>query len=163
MRFALPGRARRRARLRLREDQCLLEALLENAGVAILAWGGDGRLTHASRRASELLGAECPLAGDPRERIAALRPRTPSGIPLVREDLPFVRALEGEAVRGVDVLVHVRGCDLLLSTLASPVYDERGRRRGVVALLEDVTERRRDEARLRQQARGGIAASPMPL
>jgi len=36
-------------------------------------------------------------------------------------------------------------------------YDERGRRRGAVALLEDVTERRRDEARLRE------SAPPMPL
>jgi PAS domain-containing protein len=152
MRFTLPGRARRRARQRLRDDQYLLDALLDSVSVAVVAWGGDGRLTHASRRASELLGAECPLAGDPHDVLAALRPRTPSGIPLVREDLPYVRALQGEAVRGVDVLVRIRGCDLLLSTIARPVYDERGRRRGAVALLEDVTERRRDEARLRKSA-----------
>jgi PAS domain-containing protein len=157
MRTTLPGRARRRARRRLRDDRYLLDALLDDVGVAIVAWGSDGRLAHASRRASELLGAECPLVGDPRDAIAALRPRTPSGIPLVREDLPHVRALQGEAVRGVDVLVHIRGCDLLLSTIAKPVYDERGCRRGAVALLEDVTERRRDEARLRE------AAPPMSL
>jgi PAS domain-containing protein len=157
MRFTLPGRARRRARQRLRDDQYLLDAVLESVGVAIVAWGSDGRLTHASRRASELLGAECPLAGDPREVLAALRPRTPSGIALVREDLPFVRALQGEAVRGVDVLVRIRGGDLPVSTIARPVYDERGCRRGAVALLEDVTERRRDEARLR------ASAPPLPL
>jgi PAS domain-containing protein len=152
MRFTLPGHARRRARQRLRDDRYLLDAVLDSVGVAIVAWGGDGSLTHASRRASELLGAECPLAGDPRDVIAELRPRTPSGIPLVREDLPYVRALQGEAVRGIDVLVHIRGCDLLLGTIAYPVYDERGCRRGAVALLEDVTERRRDEARLRRSA-----------
>jgi PAS domain-containing protein len=149
MRFALPRRARRRGRRRLRDDEHLLGALLDSVGVAILAWGGDGRLTHASRRASELLGIECPLSVDAEEALEALRPRTPSGIPLVREDLPPVRALQGEAVRGVDVLVRVRDCERLLSTVARPIYDERGRRRGALVLLEDVTERRRDEARLR--------------
>jgi PAS domain-containing protein len=150
MRFALPGRARRRGRRRPRDDEHLLGALLDSVGVAILAWGGDGRLTHASRRASELLGIACPISVDAEEALEALRPRTPSGIPLVREDLPPVRALQGEAVRGVDVLVRVRDCELLLSTVARPIYDERGRRRGALVLLEDVTERRRDEARLRQ-------------
>jgi len=152
MRFAPPGRGRRRGRRRLRDDEYLLEALLDSVGVAILTWGGDGRLTHASRRASELLGIECPLSVDVEEALQALRPRTPSGIPLVREDLPPVRALQGEAFRGVDVLVRVRDGELLLSTTAKPIYDERGRRRGALVLLEDVTERRRDEARLRQTA-----------
>ena len=151
MRFALPGRGRR-GRRRLRDDEYLLQALLDSVGVAILAWGGDGRLAHASRRASELLGIECPLRVDAEEALDALRPRTPSGIPLVREDLPPVRALQGEAFRGVDVLVRVRGGELLLSTTARPVRDARGRRRGALVLLEDVTERRRDEARLRQTA-----------
>jgi PAS domain-containing protein len=152
MRFALPRRARRRGRRHLRDDEHLLDALLDSVGVAILAWGGDGSLTHASRRASEMLGIECPLCVDAEEALEGLRPRTPSGIPLVREDLPPVRALQGEAVRGVDVLVRVRDCERLLSTVARPIYDERGRRRGALVLLEDVTELRRDEARLRQSA-----------
>jgi len=152
MRFALSGRGCCRGRRRLRDDVHLLGALLDSVSVAILAWGGDGRLTHASRRASELLGIECPLGVDAEEALRALRPRTPSGIPLVREDLPPVRALQGEAVRGVDVLVRVGDGELLLSTAARPIYDERGRRRGALMLLEDVTERRRDEARLRQTA-----------
>jgi PAS domain-containing protein len=99
----------------------------------------------------QLLGIECPLSVDAEDALRELRPRTPSGIPLVREDLPPVRALQGEAVRGVDVLVRV-GDGELLSTIASPVFDEGGGRRGAFVLLEDVTERRRDEARLRQTA-----------
>jgi PAS domain-containing protein len=152
MRFVLPWRGRRRGRRRRRDDEHLLRALLDTVGVAILAWGGDGRLTHASRRASELLDIECPLSVDAEQVLQELQPRTPSGIPLVREDLPPVRALGGEAVRGVDVRVRVRDGELLLSTVARPIYDARGRRRGALVLLEDVTERRRDEARLRQSA-----------
>jgi signal transduction histidine kinase len=50
------------------------------------------------------------------------------------------------------VLVSLQGRDVLLSTRASPVDDEKGRRRGAVVLLEDVTEQRRQEA-LRRAAR----------
>jgi hypothetical protein len=50
------------------------------------------------------------------------------------------------------VLVRVGDGELLLSTIATPVFDGRGRRRGAFVLLEDVTERRHDEARLRQTA-----------
>ncbi len=159
MRLMLPGRERRRARRRLRDDGRLLGALLDSVGVAILTWGGDGRLTHASRCARELLGIECPLGEAAEVALRELRPRTPSGIPLVREDLPPVRALQGEALRGVDVLVCVRDGELLLSTIARPVYDERGRRRGAFVLLEDVTELRRDEARVRQLRAGDVGGA----
>ena len=67
----------------------------------------------------------------------------------MREDLPPVRALDGEVVRGVEVLVSVQGSDVLLSTNASPVNDEKGRRRGAVLVMQDVTERRRRERQLR--------------
>jgi len=67
----------------------------------------------------------------------------------MREDLPPVRALEGEVVRGVEVLVRVQGRDVLLNTNASPVNNEKGQRRGAVLVMEDVTERRRRERQLR--------------
>jgi PAS domain-containing protein len=150
MRFAPSVGGRRRARQRLREDRDLLAVLLDSVCVAIVAWGADGRLTHISRRAEEILGDGCALGSEAQAWVAELRPRTPSGIPLVPEDLPPVRALAGEAVRGVDVLVAVGGAELLLGVSANPVYDANGRRRGALALLEDVTERRRAEAQLRQ-------------
>jgi PAS domain-containing protein len=151
MRFAPSVGRRRRARQRLREDGDLLAVLLDSVCVAIVAWGADGRLTHVSRRTEEILGDGCALGSEAEAWVAALRPRTPSGILLVAEDLPPVRALQGEAVRGVDVLVQVDGADLLLGVTATPVYDRQGRRRGALALLEDVTERRRAEAQLRGQ------------
>lgn len=85
--------------------------------------------------------------------IGELRPRTPSGLPLAREDLPLLRALEGELVCDVDVLVTVRGGDVLLSASARPFDDPSGRRRGAVMVLEDVTERRAEEAQARAERR----------
>jgi PAS domain-containing protein len=123
-------------------------------GVAALAYAGDGRLTRANTPARELIGGECAIGSYPETWISALRARTASGIALPREDLPPLRALAGEAVRRSDVLVRVRGCDVLLEVLATPALDPKGRPRGAIVLLEDVTEQRRHEAALRGQGRG---------
>jgi PAS domain-containing protein len=139
----------RRARQRLRDDQDLLDALLKIVGVPVVACAADGTLTYANRQTCELLRIDCAVGSPPESWIAELCPRTASGIPLVREDLPPVRALDGEVVRGVEVLVSVQGSDVLLNTNASPVNDEKGRRRGAVLVMEDVTERRRRERQLR--------------
>jgi PAS domain-containing protein len=139
----------RRARQRLRDDQNLLDALLKIVGVPVVACAADGTLTYANRQTCELLRIDCAVGSPPDSWITELRPRTASGIPLVREDLPPVRALEGEVVRGVEVLVRVQGSDVLLNTNASPVNDEKGQRRGAVLVMEDVTEQRRRERQLR--------------
>jgi PAS domain-containing protein len=143
----------RRARQRLRDDQDLLDALLKIVGVPVVACAADGTLTYANRPTCELLRVACAPGSPPESWISELCPRTPSGIPLVREDLPPVRALAGEVVRGVEVLVSIQGNDVLLNTQASPVNDEKGRRRGAVMVLEDVTEQRRRERQLRNALR----------
>jgi PAS domain-containing protein len=155
--FAL-GRGRR-ARQRVRDDQDLLDALLRIVGLPVVACAADGTLTHANRATCELLRADLTMGTPPQSWIEELRPRTPSGLPLAREDLPPVRALEGEVVRGVDVLVDIHGNDVLLCARASPITDERGRRRGAVVVMEDVTEQRR----LEMERRLGLDCSATPL
>jgi PAS domain S-box-containing protein len=153
MPFALPVGRLSRARQRLRDEHNLLDVLLDNVEVAMVACAVDGRLTHVNRRTRELLGGECSAGMDVAAWIGRLVPRTPSGLPLVLEDLPLMRALEGEVVRGVDMLLRSAGGDVLLSTSANPVNDERGRRRGAVAVFEDVTEQREREVRIRTELR----------
>jgi PAS domain-containing protein len=137
MRIALPVGRRRHARQRLRDEHLLLRALLARVDASIVACAANGRITHASARAGQLLGADCPLGVDAQVWLRSLRPRTLSGIPLVREDLPLVRALGGEALDGVDLRVCVRGRDLLLSVDANPVNDDSGRRRGAIMLMAE--------------------------
>jgi PAS domain-containing protein len=143
--------ARRRERRRVRDEHRLLD-------VAMVACAPDGRLTHVNLRTRELIGAECAAGMELDAWVRRLAPRTPSGVPLVLEDVPLLRALDGEVVRAVDVLVSGGGGDLLLSTSANPVSDERGRRRGALAVFEDVTEQRAQEVRMR--ARGARALGP---
>lgn len=158
MAFALALGKGRRARQRLRDDQDLLDALLRVVTLPIVACAADGSLTHANRATCELLRADWPMGTPPQGWIEALRPRTPSGLPMAREDLPPVRALDGEVVRDVDVLVDIHGSDVLLCTRASPITDERGRRRGAVMVLEDVTMQRRHEVELRNAERSAGSA-----
>jgi EAL domain-containing protein (putative c-di-GMP-specific phosphodiesterase class I) len=142
-----------RARQRLRDEHNLLCVLLDSVEVAMVACAVDGRLTHVNRRTRELLGGECAAGMEVTAWTGQLAPRTPSGLPLVAEDLPLIRALAGEVVRGVDMLVRGAGGDMLLSTTANPVDDERGRRRGAVAVFEDVTEQRAREVEIRTELR----------
>src|SRR6476646_2434298 len=87
-----------------RDAAHLLVAALESIEQAVAVCGRDGRVSHLNRHARELLGAGCDGRGaGPEVWIQALRPRTASGLPLPAEDLPPLRALAGEIVRGVDV------------------------------------------------------------
>jgi PAS domain-containing protein len=145
----LPSALRSAGRGR-RDSSDLLEAALELVGVAMVAVDHDGCITHANRHARELLGAGCGALGTyPDTWMRELRPRTASGVPVPIEDLAPIRALEGEVVRGIDVLVALPRGDVLLETAARPAKDHRGRRRGAVVTLLDVTERRNLEGRVR--------------
>jgi PAS domain-containing protein len=136
-----------------RDAHHLVEALLESIELPVIACAADGRLTHANRCSRELIGGGCSIGMSASAWLTVLVPRTPSGLPLALEDVPLMRALEGEAVRGVDMLVRASDRDVLLSACASPVEDRRGRRRGAVAVLEDVTEQRAREAQARAEWR----------
>jgi len=146
---ARPGRWRRFRRL-LREEGNVLEVILDSVEVAVFACGPDGHPTHSNRRAVELMGMDGSNGADPDTWIQRMRPRTPEGRVLALSELPIVRALQGEVVRDVDLVVWTPRGDVLMSTTANPVYDERGVSLGAVAVLADVTEQRAREARVRE-------------
>jgi len=143
------GRWRRIRRL-LREEGNLLEVILDSVEVAVIACGPDGRPTHSNRRAIELMGMDGSNGADPDTWIEQLRARTPEGRVLPLSELPIIRALQGEVVRDVDLLVWTPRGDVLMSTTANPVYDKRGVSLGAVAVLADVTGQRAREAGVRE-------------
>jgi PAS domain-containing protein len=149
-----------RARPRAAGDALhLLAAALESVDDAIVVCTRDGRVWNLNRHAREMLGAGCDARGsDPEAWVRALRPRVASGLLMPPEDLPPLRALNGEVVKGIDVLVSLGSKDVLLEVGARPANDARGRTRGVVVTLRDVTAARSAEARLR--ASGNPAEAP---
>jgi EAL domain-containing protein (putative c-di-GMP-specific phosphodiesterase class I) len=146
------GRLRRIRRF-LRGEGNLLDVLLDSVDVAVVACGPEGRPTHVNRRAVELMGMDGSGGSDPDTWIEQVWPRTPDGRRLLLDELPIVRALRGEVVRDFDLLVRTPRGDVLMSTTANPVCDERGARLGAVAVFADVTEQRAREARVREELR----------
>ncbi|HWX97774.1 MAG TPA: EAL domain-containing protein [Solirubrobacteraceae bacterium] len=131
----------------------LLDVLLDSVDVAVVACGVDGQPTHINRRAVELMGMDGSAGSDPDTWIGQVWPRTPDGEPMPLVDLPIIRALRGEVVRDVDLLVKTANGDVLMCTTANPICNERGDRVGAVAVFADVTERRAREARVRDELR----------
>jgi EAL domain-containing protein (putative c-di-GMP-specific phosphodiesterase class I) len=153
MSLALPVDWMGHARRSLRDERNLLDVLLDSVDVAIIACGANGRITHANRRSRELMDAACSTGLDPEAWLEQVRPRTQAGLRMSLEDLPLIRALHGETVRDLDVLVRIGAGDALLAISANPVEDASGRQLGAVLVFEDVTERRGQEARVRQALR----------
>jgi EAL domain-containing protein (putative c-di-GMP-specific phosphodiesterase class I) len=141
------------ARRSLREERNLLDVLLDSVEVAIIACAPNGRITHANRRSRELMNGACSTGTEPEAWLEQVRPRTDSGLLMSLEDLPLMRALRGETVRELDVLVRCGPGDLLLTISANPVEDEKGGQLGAVLLFEDVTERRGQQERVREALR----------
>jgi len=115
--------------------ELLLDALLEYVEVPLVACARDGCVTHVNSHAHELLRCKRLVGTGPGVWVAALRPRTATGLPMPLEDLPPLRALDGEHVRRVPILVSLRGRDLLLEVGATPLIDSRMRRRGALVSL----------------------------
>jgi EAL domain-containing protein (putative c-di-GMP-specific phosphodiesterase class I) len=150
---SIPRGLLRRIGQPFRAEGNLLEVLLDSVDVAVVACGPDGHPTHVNRRAVELMGMDGSGGSDPDTWIEQVWPRTPEGRKLLLGELPIVRALQGEVVRDVDLLVRTPRGDVLMSTTANPVCDERGARLGAVAVFADVTEQRAREARVREELR----------
>src|ERR1700682_3819486 len=107
-----------RTRRTLREERKLLQVLLDSPDIGVVVCSIDGKPTHLNRRAVELMGMDGSAGADPDTWTEQVWPRTPGGGPLALKDLPIVRALRGEVVRGVDLLVKTGRGDLLMSTSA---------------------------------------------
>jgi EAL domain-containing protein (putative c-di-GMP-specific phosphodiesterase class I) len=151
MAFALPASRLRRTRQTLREERNLLDVLLNSVDVAVVACRADGQLTHINRRSVELMGLDGSTGSDPDTWIEQVWPRTPEGERMTLDDLPIVRALQGEVVRGVDLLVQTSRGEVLMNTSANPVYNDEGTQVGAVAVFADVTEQRAREAEIRRE------------
>ena len=132
-----------RAEAELRRERHLLRSLTETSPVGITVVDRDGHITFANRRAERILGlTKSEITGrsydSPAWRISRY-----DGSAFPESELPFRRVMETRSsVRDVRHAIEwPGGRRVLLSVNASPLFDAAGRFDGMVATLEDVTER----------------------
>ncbi|GAA0733740.1 hypothetical protein GCM10010199_52190 [Dactylosporangium roseum] len=137
-----------------RDQSALQQAILSSLGEGVTVVGGDGRILLHNPAARQLLGTADDadhLEDWPAHYGAYLPDRI---TPFPAGELPMVRALNGVAADGVEMVIrnaaHPDG--ILVSVSARPLDRSGGGPRGAVAVLHDITELRRYESELAQFA-----------
>jgi PAS domain S-box-containing protein len=123
----------------------LQRALLESLGDGVVIAWRDGRLAGINRVAREIAG----LDEAPRT-VAELRDvmefAGEAGEPIPPEQGPLIRALRGEANRGVYQWRHAKTGELrTIELIAAPVYGAGGELAAAIMAIHDVTAQRRVE------------------
>jgi PAS domain S-box-containing protein len=157
------GRDRAESRVRAKTSQLLAEqaetkrqamllrAVLDSISDGVTVAGPQGSFLLHNPAAREILGQDDDSAGGTetwQEHFGLYRP---DGVtPFPAAEMPLVRALAGESVDQVEMVVRHSDHpdDRVLSVSARPIDTSRGRR-GAVAVFHDITDRKRVETELR--------------
>lgn len=125
------------------EHQAFLTAVLDNVSEALVACDGEGRLTLFNPAARRLHGL--PPTPVPAERWSEMYDLYAADgcTPLAPGQVPLLRALRGEVVRDVEMVVAPVG-QPARTLLASgrQIVDEQGGVRGAVVAMHDITDLR---------------------
>lgn len=136
-----------------------MAAVLENMAEGVVACDAAGNLTLFNRATREFhQRPELPL---PQEQWAAhYNLYRPDGQLMATEEVPLVRALRGEIVRDLEMVIAHPGREPI-HVLASgrAIHDRQGRKLGAVVTTHDITERKQAEDRALQLMREQIARS----
>lgn len=137
----------------LMQRGAFLQALVDNIGEGICACDSEHRITVFNDAAAAICGFDLRDRSVDRmpERLTMLDIET--GEPIADADLPLVRAIRGEIVRGeVYRLRTARDGERIIIVNAGPIRDVRGAYAGAVSGFRDITaERRAQEQQLRAQ------------
>ena len=137
-------RTAREAAVRRGHDR--FRALFQAAPLAVLTFDPEGRVTSWNPGAERIFGfKEREVVGQP-YRIAPKE--------LVAEHRELLeKSLHGEAFSGHEtVRLGADGKRIPVSASAAPVYDERGNLTGIMAVIEDISERKSIEQQLNEKS-----------
>ncbi len=136
----------------LEEHRTLLETLIVNLPLSLIACDAEGRVTLYNREAAELCSMQRDESsvGKTCEHIVGAQIYHADGVtPLDVTDRPLMRTLRGELVENVELVVVPRdSTERVTLSNGRRLTAPDGRPMGAVVVTEDITERRRSELEL---------------
>ncbi|MCQ4297772.1 PAS domain S-box protein [Pseudomonas stutzeri] len=137
--------ARKAEQLELDKQQEMNRRLLEALSEAVIACDADGNLTLFNEKAKQWHGADAE-PGSPNEWATRYQLYRADGVtPLQPDEIPLRRALSGEHVIDHEMVLLSNGAPRHVLSNADPLYTSDGQPMGAVAVLHDITERKRIE------------------
>ena len=136
----------------LRDSETRLRATLRSAVDEIWIVDTQGRIVSLSDSVMNNLGIRSDKWADVEAALNQLEILRPDGTPRPKEDSILLRALRGEVIRNEGEMIRNLATGQLRSREVSgtPIHDAEGRTIGAVAVVRDITERRRAEEALRE-------------
>jgi PAS domain S-box-containing protein len=143
---------RKRAEELLRQEQQFLAAVFDSIEEGIVACDAQGILTRFNRATREFHGLP-QKSISPIEWAEHYDLYLPDGqTPMSREDIPLFRALNGENVHNVEMMIiPKRGRARSLEASGQALRDPEGRVIGAVVAMHDITARKQVEEAIRSQ------------
>jgi PAS domain S-box-containing protein len=133
----------RRAEEALEQEREFLRAVLEHVQEGVIACDAQGILTLCNRIAREIYGLECGRLSSEEWVQAPHRYHADGRTAYRKEHLPLFRALRGETVRNLELVVEAAsGKRHRVVASGQPLHDARGVILGAVVAMQDITERR---------------------
>ena len=125
----------------LQHQLASLDAVITSAPDGLAVYDPQGRIVRMNSIAEELLGPS-PVERPPTlaEQMSRLRAETAAGKPFPPEETPPARALRGEVVQNVLMVLHrPDGQAVWMLVSAAPIRTSDGMLRGAVAAFRDIT------------------------
>jgi PAS domain S-box-containing protein len=147
----------------LLQNRTLLATVIAELPLALVACDVKGHVTHYNRAAVKLFGIpaeETPGSARGAYPITAQVYLPDGTTPVPRENRPLARALRGEKVSDVEfIIVRPNGAVRMALSSAQRLSGPAGEPLGALAVVEDITERRRAEEELERVHKQLLVAS----
>jgi diguanylate cyclase (GGDEF)-like protein/PAS domain S-box-containing protein len=142
----------RQSAIELRREEQFLQVLLDTLEEGIVACDAEGRITvfnPSARRLHGLSDGTDPIGRIPTDQGL----RRPDGSPMAQRENPLIRAMSGEQLRDVAIILESgTGERRKVSVNGQALVDDEGLRLGAVVAMHDVTEQKLNEERLAELA-----------
>jgi PAS domain S-box-containing protein len=147
----------------LLQNRTLLATVIAELPLALVACDVNGDVTHYNRAAAKLFGIpaeETPGSARGAYPITAQVYLPDGTTPVLRENRPLARALRGEKVSDVEfIIIRPNGAVRTALSSAQRLSGPAGEPLGALAVVEDITERRRAEEELERVHKQLLVAS----